>query len=147
MFGRRIQEDQSLQTDQPGNQPSDVQPPIASQQVPHIPARHSGLAMVSILLGSVGLMTWGGALISLDVLLFIIVGVFCDVLTAIVGLILAPLGLILGIASLVCIRKSAGRLTGRGMAIVGIILSSMTFLVLVILPLLIRLSPDPLTLP
>ena len=79
------------------------QPQAVGQQAPQGPPKRSGMAIGSLVLGILGVLTCG--------------------LSAIVGL-------ILGIVSLVSIRKSLGRLTGQGMAIAGIVVSAVALLVI-----------------
>lgn len=71
----------------------------ASQQ--QFPAKTSGLAIASLILG------------------------ICSFCTLGIG---GVIGLILGIVAMSAIRKSAGRLTGNGLAIAGIIVSCVSFL-------------------
>jgi len=80
---------------------SDLTPP------PVPSAKTSGMAITSLVVGVVGLVTCG--------LLFLIT---------------VPLGLTLGIIALNKIGKSQGQLQGKGMAIAGIILNGVTFLIL-----------------
>lgn len=77
---------------------------------PAVPAKTSGMAIASLVLG--------------------LIGIFCGV-TAIVGL-------VLGIVGLAKINKSQGQLTGKGLAIAGIIVSSLMLVFsLLILPALL----------
>jgi len=85
-------------------------PPLASN-VPPLPptpaeAKTSGLAIASLVLGVLGLMSCG--------------------LTALVGL-------ILGICGLVSINNSKGRLMGSGLAVAGIVISAFMVLILPIM--------------
>ena len=96
-----------MQTDQsdynpppapPGQVPPGYQP--GAPYVPVAQTKTSGLAIASLVLGIVGIVPCAFFVISL-------------------------VGLILGIVSLNSIKSSAGRLTGRGLAIAGIITSSL----------------------
>ncbi|MEO1236800.1 MAG: DUF4190 domain-containing protein [Planctomycetota bacterium] len=78
-------------------------PSIQADSLLQPPRRTSGLAVVSLVLGIVGLLT----------------GVFG------IGLLLALVGLILGIVALVQIGNPANWLKGRGMAIWGVVLSGL----------------------
>jgi len=71
----------------------------ASQQ--QLPAKMSGLAIASLILG------------------------ICSFCTLGIG---GVIGLVLGIVALSAIRKSAGRLTGNGLALAGIIVSCVSFM-------------------
>lgn len=72
-----------------------------------IPAKTSGMAITSLVLGILGLVTCG-----MTVLLS------------------APVGLILGIVAMNKIGKSPGQLRGKGLALAGIITSSLTLLLI-----------------
>jgi Domain of unknown function (DUF4190)/GYF domain 2 len=71
------------------------------------PAKTSGMAITSLVLGILGIATCG-----LTVLLS------------------APVGLILGIVAMNKIGKNPGQLRGKGLALAGIIMSSLTFLLI-----------------
>lgn len=74
------------------------------------PAKTSGMAIASLVLGILGIVTCG-----------------------ITVLLSAPVGLILGIVAMNRIGKSAGQLRGKGLALAGVIMSSLTFLLIPIL--------------
>lgn len=84
-----------------GGPPPITPPPVPTAVVPGVPAagrpQTSGLAVTSLVLG--------------------VLSLFCSIITAIPGL-------IVGLISLSQIKKSGGRLTGRGLAIAGISISS-----------------------
>ncbi|MHC4248421.1 MAG: DUF4190 domain-containing protein [Planctomycetota bacterium] len=79
--------------------------PAGEEQPGSAPAKTSGLAIASLVLGILGLLTCG--------------------LTAIVGL-------VLGIVALVKIGKSRGRLGGQGLAIAGTCISGLMMLLIVV---------------
>lgn len=72
-----------------------------------IPAKTSGMAITSLVLGILGMVTCG-----------------------ITVLLSAPVSLILGIVAMNRIGKSSGQLRGKGLALAGIIMSSLTFLLI-----------------
>src|SRR5688572_5443988 len=80
---------------------------------PAAPAKTSGMAIASLVCGSLGL--------------------FCGGLTAVIGI-------ILGIVSLVRINRSEGRLGGQGMAIAGLCVSGVIGLIMpaLLLPALVK---------
>ncbi|HKW29710.1 MAG TPA: DUF4190 domain-containing protein [Verrucomicrobiae bacterium] len=71
------------------------------------PAKTSGMAITSLVLGILGIVTCG-----------------------ITVLLSAPVGLILGIVAMNKIGKSSGQLRGKGLALAGVIMSSLTFLLI-----------------
>ena len=95
----------------PGQSPP-VPAPTPFQQVQGSPPKTCGMAIASLVLGILGAITCG--------------------ITAIVGL-------ILGIVSLGQIKRSVGQLSGRGLAIAGIIVSGLSILLIPILCLLVAI--------
>ena len=91
------------------SQPPPPPVPVAVQQKQTLPVKTSGMAVASLILGILGFIT-------------------CAITSVI--------GLILGIVSLSAIRKSAGRLGGRGLAIGGIAVSGFTILIIPLVALL-----------
>ncbi len=85
-----------------------------STNVPSVEAKTSGLAVASLILGIFGFCTFG--------------------LTGIIGL-------ILGIVGLCVITQSAGRLKGNGLAIAGIVISTVSLIMLLIAFLIAILTP------
>ena len=79
-------------------------PPMSAPVSPGVPAKTSGMAVTSLVMGLLG----------------------CLIIPAIVGL-------VLGIASLLRISRSDGRLKGKGLAIAGICLSGFSFVLLPIM--------------
>ena len=94
----------------PGQVPP--QPQAVAQQVPQGPPKRSGMAIASLILGILGIVPCG---------------------------IPSLVGLILGIISLLSIRKSMGRLTGQGLAISGIVVSSLTLILVPVISLLVAI--------
>jgi len=74
------------------------------------PAKTSGMAIASFVLGLIGILTCG-----------------------ITFLISAPVGLVLGIIAMGKIGKSQGELKGKGLALAGVIMSAVTFLMIPII--------------
>lgn len=79
-------------------------PPTSSEIVP---AKTSGMAITSLVLGILGIVTCGITLI-----------------------LSAPIGLILGLVAMNKIGKSQGQLKGKGLALAGVITSAATFLLI-----------------
>ena len=107
-----------MQMDQSNYSGAGVQPPVrpgplpAPQQIPPSGVKRSGMAIASLVLGILGLLTCGvGSLV----------------------------GLILGIVSLSAIKKSAGKLAGQGLAIAGIVVSAIVLAVVPIIALLVAI--------
>lgn len=82
-------------------------PPPLPAGAPATPAKTSGMAITSLVLGILGIASCG-----------------------ITVLLSAPVGLILGIVAMNKIGKSPGQLRGKGLALAGIIVSSLTFLLI-----------------
>lgn len=82
-------------------------PPLSSAAPVAAPARTSAMAVTSLVMGIVGIITCGITL-----------------------LLTAPVGLVLGAIALNKIGKSQGRLGGKGLALTGVILNGVTLLLI-----------------